>query len=252
MHSKGIQQGHQGTSVKSRSALMALLLLVPAPSLGVFFAMMFEPTRGTSLGQAIYGASKLWILALPVLWYLLIEKGRMSISPVRSPNGLWMGLFAGIAISAAIGGAYLLFGRALIPVEQMRQAAVANGIGTPGRYLALVIYLTLVNSLLEEYVWRWFVYRRCEAVIGRKPIAVAAAALLFTLHHVLALRAQTTWSVTLLASGGLLIGACAWSWLYARYRSIWPGYISHVLADAAVFIVGWVVLFGNGDAATQL
>ena len=69
------------------------------------------------------------------------------------------------------------------------------------------------------------------------------SALLFTLHHIVALRAQAGWDVTLLASLGVFLGGCAWSWLYLRYRSIWPGYVSHVLADVAVFAVGWVILF---------
>ena len=42
---------------------------------------------------------------------------------------------------------------------------------------------------------------------------------------------------------GVFLGGCAWSWLYLRYRSIWPGYISHIIADIAVFGVGWMILF---------
>jgi hypothetical protein len=46
------------------------------------------------------------------------------------------------------------------------------------------------------------------------------------------------------ASTGVFIGGVIWAWLYSRYRSIWPGWISHVLADIAVFGVGWWLLFG--------
>jgi membrane protease YdiL (CAAX protease family) len=155
----------------------------------------------------------------------------------------------GVMIAAVIAGTYILFGRDLIDVEHMRQAASANGIGTPGKYLLFVTGLTLVNSLLEEYVWRWFVFRQCERLVpsggGGGAMAVILSALMFTLHHFIALAAQTSLSVTLLGSLGVFIGGCAWSWCYLRYRSVWPGWVSHVIVDAAVFVVGWMILFAG-------
>ena len=35
-----------------------------------------------------------------------------------------------------------------------------------------------------------------------------------------------------------------WSVCYLRYRSIWPGWVSHVAADVAGLAIGWRVLFG--------
>jgi membrane protease YdiL (CAAX protease family) len=35
-----------------------------------------------------------------------------------------------------------------------------------------------------------------------------------------------------------------WSWLYLRYRSVWPCYVSHAIVDIAVFVVGWLIIFG--------
>jgi membrane protease YdiL (CAAX protease family) len=224
-------------------ALLALAALVPAPSLGVFFAMIFEPTRGTAVGQGIYFFSKVWILILPILWLKWIDRERMSLSPARR-GGFVTGALLGGVIGAIIVAAYFLFGRELIDVDQMRDAAQRNGIGSIHAYLGLAIYLTLVNSLLEEYVWRWFVFRKCEVLLGGGA-AVVLSALMFTLHHVFALAAQTSWLTTIVASFGIFVGGCTWSWCYLRYRSIWPGYVSHLIVDAAVFLVGWRILFNE-------
>ena len=75
-------------------------------------------------------------------------------------------------------------------------------------------------------------------------ISVGGSALAFTIHHVFALKAQFGWSVTLIASLGIFIGGGVWSWMYARYRSIWPGYVSHAIVDVAVFAIGWMLIFG--------
>jgi len=109
--------------------------------------------------------------------------------------------------------------------------------------VALGLYLLLVNSLLEEYVWRWFVFRRCEDLLPGTA-AVVASALCFTVHHVLALRLWFDWRVTALASTGVFIGGAVWSACYLRYRSIWPCYLSHAIVDAAVLSIGWTLLFG--------
>ena len=42
----------------------------------------------------------------------------------------------------------------------------------------------------------------------------------------------------------LFAGGVAWSWLYVRYGSIWPGYLSHAIVDVAVFGTGAALLFG--------
>ena len=231
----------QASSIKARfTAIAALVLLLPAPTMGVFIAMVPEATRGLTWGAVAYVACKIWILAFPALWLLLIERGKLSLSPPRQ-GGFGMGVASGAIIAAAIGGAYVLFGE-WIDVEMMRDAAERNGIGSPLGYLALVIPLALINSLIEEYVWRWFVFRKCETLMGG-GMAVIFSALLFTVHHIVALKAQTNWDIALLASLGVFLGGCAWSWLYLRYRSIWPGYISHIIADVAVFSVGWMILF---------
>ena len=97
---------------------------------------------------------------------------------------------------------------------------------------------------MEEYVWRWFVFRKFEVLLGGK-LAVPAAALAFTAHHVIVLAAQFDWPIAVLGACGVFIGGAAWSWLYLRYRSIWPGYVSHAIADAAIFIIGYRLIFGG-------
>ena len=223
------------------SVFAALALLVPAPTIGVFAAMWAMPGPA---GQAIYGLSKAWIIALPALWLTFMERRRPAVS--RPPMGsLIVGLATGAAIGVAILTGYWLIGRAWIDAEAVRAVAAKNGLDVPWRYLALSIYLTLINSLVEEYVWRWFVFTKCEALLQSRWLAAIASGLLFTLHHAIALGLQfDDAALTALASLGVFVGGVTWSWLYLRYRSVWPGYASHILADVAVFLVGWSILFG--------
>jgi hypothetical protein len=227
-------------SPAQRRAILALLLLVPAPSLGTAMAMWVAPGP---VGKAVYFGCKAWLLALPVLWLLIVERRRLSWSPVRH-GGMTVGIVSGLLIGAAILAAYWLFARPHIDAAPLLEIAGKNRFDRPAVYIAFTLYIMLVNSLLEEYVWRWFVLSRCEAFLPRAA-AVGAAAVFFTIHHVVALKAYLAWDTTLLAAGGVCVGGLLWGWMYARYRSVWPGFVSHVLVDAAVFGIGWTLLFGR-------
>jgi membrane protease YdiL (CAAX protease family) len=224
--------------------LLALLATVPAPTLGALLA--FEVAPG-AVGQVAYVLLRLWLAAVPLVWLLRVERARPSWSPVPPPLRREAALVAAatsVAFAAAIAAAYALVGREWIDAEELLRVTSAAGIGTPLRYAAFALWLSLVNSLVEEYVWRWFVFRRCEELAGRLA-AVPLGALLFTLHHAVAFSLELGPRAGLLASLGVFTAGCAWSALYLRYRSIWPGWASHVAADLAGLAIGWRILFGH-------
>jgi len=229
-------------SAGKQRAAVALLCLVPAPTIGVLAAMWLDITAG-SVGQAIYFFSKAWLFAFPVLWLLFVEHGKLSVSQMKR-GGLGAGLALGLLISVVIGVVWWFAGDLLIDPAGVRETAAINGLDDPLLYIGLVTYLTLINSLLEEYAWRWFVFRQCERLMPAW-LAVLASAAMFTLHHVFALKAQLGWTATVLCSVGVFIGGAVWSWCYLRFRSIWPGYLSHAIVDAAIFIIGWQLIFGG-------
>lgn len=229
-------------SERLRSAL-ALLLLVPAPSIGAATAMLLAP--GTTAAKVIFALMKAWLLAFPLVWLVLVERQRPRL-PAFTRRGITLGLVTGVAIAGLILAAYFTLGRAWIDAAHVRGVARQSGLATPALYVFLAVYWCVINSLLEEYAWRWFVFRKCLGLMTptHKAAAVLLSALFFTIHHVVALAAQFDWRVTVLGSVGVFIGGAAWSWLYLRYQSIWPAYVSHALADAPIFLIGWWLIFG--------
>lgn len=234
----------QGLAERRSSAIVALLLLVPAPTLGTICALWLEITDGP-IGQTLYGMAKIWILVWPLIWLRWVAGGKWSLSPARR-GGFFVGATLGIAISACIFVAWLALGDHIIDPETVREAAARNALDNRLRYLTLAVYMVVINALLEEYVWRWFVFQRCRALVG--PLAaVMLASAFFTAHHVLVLSAQFSWPVVVLGSIGVFTGGVVWTWCYLRFQSIWPGYVSHAIVDIAVLTVGWLIIFG-GDA----
>ena len=227
--------------MSKRTAIFALLLLVPTPSVGALFGMIICPD--TTAGALIFAMSKLWLFGLPVVWLRFVEHMPFSFSPPRH-GGFAVGLFSGLLISGVMLTAYLTMGDSLIDAQLMKGKLTAIGLGTPGRYFCGAAYWILVNSVLEEYVWRWFCVRQCEQLFP-KHLAVVCSALFFTLHHVVALQVYLGPVAVLICALGVFSGGAIWSMMYIRYRSIWPGYLSHAIVDVCVFGIGAYILLGT-------
>jgi membrane protease YdiL (CAAX protease family) len=195
-------------------------------------------------GRLFFTLCKVWVLAFPALWWLVVERRRLSWSRPRH-GGLLTGAILGVAIAAIIAVVYATFAASRVEPTLLRHAVVEMGLDEPGAYIAAAAYWIFVNSVIEEYAYRWFIFLHCERLFGG-GWGVIASALVFTAHHVIALQDYLTPSLTALASLGIFIGGATWSWCYLRYRSIWPGWISHGFADIAVFAIGWHLVFGTG------
>ena len=228
-------------SANSRKALIALLLVVPAQSIAT---VMFFWWSETPTGKFIFVACKFWMVLLPVVWLKFVDRGPLSWSPPKL-GGFRVGAVLGLAIATVIFAAYAIaLHLGAIHPEKIADRAAQTGLNHLSAYIGSAVWWVTFNSLMEEYVWRWFVFRKFEALLGGNS-GVIAAALAFTAHHVIVLAAQFNWRIALLGSLGVFIGGAAWSWLYLRYRSIWPGYVSHAIVDAAIFVVGYWLIFGS-------
>jgi hypothetical protein len=222
-----------------RQAVLALLSLVPAASIGIA-ARLYVPG---AVGQVLFILTRIWILALPLVWLFWVEQSRPVFS-LPSRRELLAGTILGLLMFAIIGLAYWLVGQSWIDPVDVRTQARQVGLTVPTVYLVSAFYFTFINAFIEEYIWRWFVYRQCEVLLPAIA-AVGLAALCFTLHHTIALVAYTgNWLVVVLGSLGVFMAGALWSWCYLTYRSLWSGYVSHLLADLALAIVGWHLLFG--------
>jgi len=220
-------------------SLVALALLAPAPTIGISASLFWWPGP---IGQTVFSAAKLWLVAFPAFWYLVIERGSPSWSPARR-GGLFAAVGIGLTMAGAIFAAYLLLGAGRIDPSAVREEVVDMGLDSGLVYIGAALYWIFVNSVVEEYVYRWFMLDHCERLL-RTGWAVVAAAALFTVHHVVALASYLDPLLTALASTGVFVAGLVWAWMYGRYRSVWPPWIAHAFADVAIFVCGWWILFG--------
>lgn len=221
-------------------ALIALLLFVPASSIGVTMALFIAPG---AIGNGIFTLAKIWIVILPLLWTWKFNPAALRLPQFKKQEVVF-GIILGIAMFATIVAAYWLLGKQWIELAEIRSKAAEVGITSLSLYLAGFFYWSFINSAIEECIWRGFVYSKCSILLRNSTVAIVISAVFFTLHHSIAIYAYTqNWLVVILGSLGVFFAGTIWSFCYQVYRSIIPGYISHILADIAIGLVGWDLLF---------
>ena len=224
-----------------QNSLIPLALVAFVPTISILFTLSFNDDVLASL--IFFILCKLWLLLAPAYWYLGVEKNSTSWSlPTR--DGLIVGGISGLIMSIIIIVMWLLFGDTL-DTDSMISELETTGLTEFRMYLAGMFYWIFLNSLLEEYVFRWFVTTKSIELLGSEIGALILSAILFTLHHVIALHFfGFIWWQTVMACFGLLSAAAFWSWLYVRYRSVWVCWFSHAICDVAVFGIGYLIIFG--------
>ena len=235
MHS----QSHDSSQQKNL-ALLGLILVGIAPTVSVVTGFAF---KAGVLAIVVFIFTKVWIFGLPAFWHLRIDKNVFSRSPAL--NGGWaVSAGLGIVMAVVIMLAYVLLGDTLVSDDDLIEILDPFGLTTPWKLMLAILFWVFINSVLEEFVFRWFITSKIEQLVSGKWLPILLSAGVFTLHHTIALAFFIDPLGNFLASLGVFIGGVIFSWIYIEYRSIWVAWVAHAIADVAVFAIAWQMVVG--------
>ena len=229
------------TGMTSRNlAILGLVLVSIAPSISVLTGFAF---KAGILAVIVFIVTKVWIFGLPAFWHLRIEKKELSWSPVKK-GGWGMSLMLGIGMMMVVWLAYFILGEQMLQPDALKAILDPVGLTVPWKLAAAIVFWVFINSVLEEYVFRWFITSKIERLVGGKWRSAFLSSAVFTLHHSIALVFFLDPLGAILASIGVFIGGTVFSWLYLEYRSIWIAWVAHACADVAIFAIAWNIIIG--------
>jgi len=228
-----------------------LLFALLFPSLGTWLYFVAFAGRGAVMGWT-YGICKTLQFILPVFWVVVVQKERPDLRRLFAWRGVGMALAFGLAV---VAGMLLLYHGHLCnsPVmvdvpDQIWNKIAAIGIDTPGAFLGMAVFIAGLHSFFEEYYWRWFVFGQLRRAMPLGA-AVAVSAVGFALHHVIVLGAYFPdayfWTAAIFFSVCVALGGCVWAWLYQRSGSLLGPWLSHLLVDAGIMWLGFVLCRGH-------
>lgn len=195
--------------------------------------------------QANYFAKSLCKLVLfsgfPAV-YSCFDKD-FSLKSLFSPDkdGIKSALILCVGVYAVILGGYLLL-KDVFDFSAIT-GALTNNIGvTGGNFVFVSLYISFVNSLLEELFFRGFAFLSLKRITGAR-FAYIFSALAFSLYHVAMMTGWFSLPLFLLILAGLFVGGLIFNYLNAKSETLYPSWFVHMFANFAINTVGFI-LFG--------
>lgn len=150
-----------------------------------------------------------------------------------------IGLFLSILsfISIFIG---FLISRSFIDFSTLRQDFFVKYELTGIKFIIASIYLVLVNSFLEEYFFRGFIFYN----LNNKYIAHITSSTFFAVYHLANFINWFEHKIFLLFPlTGLIVGGIIFNLLIEKSKDLYNAWLVHLTADVAIVIIGIFILF---------
>ncbi|MDY7031108.1 MAG: CPBP family intramembrane glutamic endopeptidase [Thermodesulfobacteriota bacterium] len=221
---------------KERDLPAAIITLIFPSVFAMCYFVLFTEHPASPI---FYWISRTFLIAFPLVWTMTAEK-----KPFPMPRMKCEGLFVGFAAGLCIGTvAFLLYTFVLKDFLNMNEIKVkAEQLGFAGdNFLVFAVFLTIANSSVEEYYWRWFNFSKLRNAF---PLSWATilSGLGFALHHIIVLIVYFGLGYGLLFGFGVFLGGIFFIFLYHTYDSIWSPWICHAGIDAALMVIGYEIL----------
>lgn len=205
----------------NRQAKLIILSILLACAAMAMVETVFMP------GYVVKSAIKL-VLFAGTVWFF---GGRGLLR--REGLGLAAGLGAGIYVFLI--AAFFLF-RSFIDLQGIAAGLLEKENVDKSNFLWVALYISVVNSLLEELLFRGLAYLHLRKYTSERFAMVFSAAA-FSLYHVAILSGWFRWWIYGLCLLGLFVGGLIFNWLDRR-GSVLPSWIAHGAANLAINTIG--------------
>jgi membrane protease YdiL (CAAX protease family) len=220
---------------------MVFALVFPTLLTWAYFVWLAETPAG--IQQAVYAGGKCVQFVFPIVWVFAVLRAKPRWRwPTK--KSMWYGVGFGAIVLAAMFLLYYLWlkpsGHLQMLEQQVRDKVEDLGLDSIWKYAATGLFYALAHSLLEEYYWRWFVFGQLREKLSL-TLAIAISSVGFMAHHIILLATFFGWDSPLayVFSCAVAVGGAVWAALYASSRSLIGPWLSHMLVDAAIFLVGY-------------
>jgi uncharacterized protein len=195
-----------------------------------------------SPNYAVKSAIKLILFLLLPASYSLIDKQLSYRSLFHfDRKKLLFSVVLGGGVYVFILGVYFIISR-FFDFSKVTTALQGNIGVNKNNFIFVALYISFVNSLLEEFFFRGFAFLTFKKVIGRK-IAYLFSAGAFSLYHIAMMTSWFTSLLFLILISGLFAAGLLFNGLNEKSKTLYPSWLVHMCANLAINTIGFM-LFG--------
>ncbi len=180
-------------------------------------------------------------LGFPLL-YAIFDK-EFTVKEIFKINkkGVLVSLALGVGVYAVILGGYSLL-KGVFDFSNITGTLTQNIGVKKENFLYVSLYISFINSFLEEFFFRGVAFLTLKRVAGR-CFSYLFSAGAFALYHVAMMIGWFSWELFLIVMLGLFLGGVIFNYLNEKTGSIYPSWLLHMFANFAINTIGFI-LFG--------
>lgn len=191
-------------------------------------------------GYAPKSAIKILVFGLLPLLLTRLDRELVFVQALRfRRKGFALALGLGLGVYGLILGGFFLV-RNFFDFSGIAGNLLENAGVSRTNFLYVSLYISLVNSLLEELFFRGFLFLNLKQRSRRFAYLFSAAA--FALYHVAMMIGWFGPLLWLLVMAGLFAGGLIFNWLNEKQESIYPSWLVHMFANFAINTIGFILL----------
>ncbi len=174
--------------------------------------------------------------ALPFIYIRFINRSSVSNRTKLNKKELYIGAGLGILCFVVLMAAYFIL-KDVIELNTIANELQTKSKVNPSNFLLVAFYITFVNSFLEEFFFRGFVFMNLFE-LGFRKLAYIFSSVLFALYHISIFKNWFNPWLIALAIFGLVSVGFIFNYIDTKSKSFINSWIVHILADAAIMLIG--------------
>ena len=189
---------------------------------------------------AIKSAVKLVLfLAFPYI-YSLIDKEIDLKSLFRvNKKGMKIAIMLCVPVYIVIVGGYFLL-KDVFDFSGVTKSLTGNIGVNRDNFVFVALYISFINSLLEEFFFRGFGFLTLKKIVSRKT-AYVFSAVTFALYHIAIMTGWFSIGVFIITMVGLFIGGLIFNYLNEKSNNIYTSWFLHMFANFAINTIGFML-----------
>lgn len=192
-------------------------------------------------GYALKSLIKIATFLLIPLLLSRTDPSLVCLQILRSKKkGIIASLLLGVGIYVLIIGAYFLIGP-YFDFSKIAESLTENAGVTKENFLFVSIYISFINSFLEEFFFRGFIFSNLR-ISANRFVAYLFSAVLFAVYHVAIMLGWFSPVLFLLVMLGLTVGGIIFNWLNEKLDTIYSSWLTHMFANFAINTIGFILL----------
>ena len=191
-------------------------------------------------GYVAKSAVKIVLFLLIPLIYGIFDK-KCDVKTILKPDkkGILVAVCLGVLVYAVVLGGYFAF-KDIFDFSALTGSLNETTGVNKSNFLWVAIYISFVNSFLEEFFFRGFAFITLKKFVSGK-VAYVFSSFAFALYHIAMMIGWFGLPVILISLAGLFAGGMIFNRLDDKPGNIYLSWLTHMFANFATNTIGFIL-----------